>query len=153
MIQNQFLEKLKQLGIQIDIKEFNVSTKTAEEAAKAIGCEINQIAKSIVFDALGEPVLVILSGGNRVNEENISSYLLKPIKKADADFVYEKTGFSIGGVPPFGHKEKIKHIFLDEDLLNYQEIWCAAGAPFSVFKISPQRLIEITQAKLVDIKV
>lgn len=150
MIRNQFLEKLKQLGIQIDIKEFNVSTKTAEEAARAIGCEINQIAKSIVFDALGEPVLVILSGGNRVNEENISSYLLKPIKKADADFVRDKTGYSIGGVPPFGHKTETK-TFIDKDLLKYEEIWAAAGNGNTVFRISPEELIKYSKGQILDV--
>lgn len=151
IIQNLFLDKLQELGIQIDIKEFNVSTKTAEEAARAIGCKINQIAKSIVFDAQGEIVLVIVSGGNKVNEAKMSFYLSKSVKKADANFVKEKTGYSIGGVPPFGHKTEIK-TFIDKDLLKYKEIWAAAGSDNTVFKISPEELIKYSRGKILDIK-
>jgi prolyl-tRNA editing enzyme YbaK/EbsC (Cys-tRNA(Pro) deacylase) len=150
IIQNLFLDKLQELGIQIDIKEFNVSTKTAEEAARAIGCKINQIAKSIVFDAQGELVLVIVSGGNRVNEAKMSFYLSKIDNKADANFVKEKTGYSIGGVPPFGHKTEIK-TFIDKDLLKYKEIWAAAGSDNTVFKISPAELIKYSKGQILDI--
>ena len=150
IIQNLFLDKLQELGIQIDIREFNVSTKTAEEAAKAIGCKINQIAKSIVFDAQGEPVLVIVSGGNKVNEAKMSFYLSKSVKKADANFVKEKTGYSIGGVPPFGHKTEIK-TFIDKDLLKYKEIWAAAGSDNTVFKISSEELIKYSKGQILDI--
>lgn len=132
---------------------FDDSTKTAQEAADQIGVEIGKIGKSIIFRSNNEPILVITSGKNKVSIEKLEKLIGEKIEKADADFVYKKTGFSIGGVPPFGHQERIKHIFLDEDLLNYQEIWCAAGTPFSVFKIGSRRLIEITQAKLVDIKI
>ena len=151
MLQNLFLDKLKELGIQVDIKEFNVPTKTAEEAAMVIGCEINQIAKSIVFDVQGETVLVIVSGGNKVNEAKMNSYLSKSIKKADADFVKEKTGYSIGGVPPFGHKTEIK-TFIDENLLKYKEIWAAAGSCNAVFKTSPKELIKRSQGMVLNIK-
>ncbi|MFA5392496.1 MAG: YbaK/EbsC family protein [Candidatus Paceibacterota bacterium] len=150
IIQNLFLDKLKELGIQIDIKEFDVSTKTAEEAARAIGCEINQIAKSIIFNVQEEIVLVIVSGGNKVNEAKMSSYLSKLVKKADADFVKEKTGYSIGGVPPFGHKTEIK-TFIDKDLLKYKEIWAAAGSDNTVFKISPEELIKYSKGQIIDI--
>ena len=150
IIQNLFLDKLQELGIQIDIKEFNVPTKTAEEAARAIGCKINQIAKSIVFDAQEEIVLVIVSGGNKVNEAKMSFYLSKLVKKADADFVKEKTGYSIGGVPPFGHKTEIK-TFIDKDLLKYKEIWAAAGSDNTVFKISPAELIKHSKGQILDI--
>jgi len=150
IIQNLFLDKLQELGIQIDIREFNVSTKTAEEAAKAIGCKINQIAKSIVFDAQGEPVLVIVSGGNKVNEAKMSFYLSKSVKKADANFVKEKTGYSIGGVSPFGHKTEIK-TFIDKDLLKYKEIWAAAGSDNTVFKISSEELIKYSKGQILDI--
>jgi len=149
MLQNLFLDKLKELGIQIDVKEFNVSTKTAEEAARAIGCKINQIAKSIVFDAQGEPVLVIVSGGNKVNEAKMSFHLSKSVKKADANFVKEKTGYSIGGVPPFGYKTEIK-TFIDKDLLKYKEIWAAAGGDNTVFKIFPEELIKYSKGQILD---
>ena len=148
-----FKKILQEYGLENNVVIFDNSTKTAQEAADQIGAEIGQIGKSIILKLNNEPVIVIVSGENKISIEKLEKLIGEIIEKADADFVYEKTGFSIGGVPPFGHKEKIKHIFLDEDLLNYQEIWCAAGTPFSVFKISPQRLIKITQAKLVNIKV
>jgi len=148
-----FKKILQEYGLENNVVIFDNSTKTAQEAADQIGVEIGQIGKSIILKLNNEPVIVIVSGENKISIEKLEKLIGERIEKADADFVYEKTGFSIGGVPPFGHKEKIKHIFLDEDLLNYQEIWCAAGTPFSVFKISPQRLIKITQAKLVNIKV
>ena len=103
MSQNTFLDKLKELELQSEVKEFDVSTRTAAEAAAAIGCEINQIAKSIVFNVEGEIVLALVCGGNRVNEEKMSAHIGKTVKKADADFVKEKTGYTIGGVPPFGY--------------------------------------------------
>ena len=102
MSQNMFLDKLKELGLNVEVKEFDTSTRTAAEAAAAIGCELNQIVKSIVFIVEGEIVLVLVCGGNRVNEAKMSAYLSKTVKKADADFVKEKTGYTIGGVPPFG---------------------------------------------------
>jgi len=148
-----FKKILQEYGLENNVVIFDNSTKTAQEAADQIGVEIGQIGKSIILKLNNEPVIVIVSGENKISIEKLEKLIGEIIEKADADFVYEKTGFSIGGVPPFGHKEKIKHMFLDEDLLNYQEIWCAAGTPFSVFKISSQRLIEITQAKLVNIKV
>jgi len=147
-----FKKILQEYSLENNVVIFDNSTKTAQEAADQIGVQIGQIGKSIIFKLNNEPILVITSGKNKVSIEKLEKLTGEGIEKADADFVYEKTGFSIGGVPPFGHKEKIKHIFLDKDLLNYQEIWCAAGTPFSVFKISSQRLIEIAQAKLADIK-
>lgn len=147
-----FKKILQEYSLENNVVIFDNSTKTAQEAADQIGVQIGQIGKSIIFKLNNEPILVIASGKNKVSIEKLEKLIGEGIEKADADFVYEKTGFSIGGVPPFGHKEKIKHIFLDKDLLNYQEIWCAAGTPFSVFKISSQRLIEIAQAKLADIK-
>ena len=147
-----FKKILQEYSLENNVIIFDNSTKTAQEAADQIGVQIGQIGKSIIFKLNNEPILVITSGKNKVSIEKLEKLIGEGIEKADADFVYEKTGFSIGGVPPFGHKEKIKHIFLDKDLLNYQEIWCAAGTPFSVFKISSQRLIEIAQAKLADIK-
>ena len=147
-----FKKILQEYSLENNVVIFDNSTKTAQEAADQIGVQIGQIGKSIIFKLNNEPILVITSGKNKVSIEKLEKLIGEGIEKADADFVYEKTGFSIGGVPPFGHKEKIKHIFLDKDLLNYQEIWCAAGTPFSVFKINSQRLIEIAQAKLADIK-
>jgi len=151
MLQNTFLDKLKELGLNVEIKEFDVSTRTAAEAAAAIGCEINQIAKSIVFNVEGEIVLVLVCGGDRVNEEKMSAHLGKVLKKADADFVKEKTGYTIGGVPPFGYEIQ-PQTFIDEDLLKYKEIWAAAGTNNTVFKTSPEELIRYSQGTVLDIK-
>ncbi|MFZ2414447.1 MAG: YbaK/EbsC family protein [Minisyncoccia bacterium] len=151
MLQNLFLDKLKGLGTQPEIKEFDVSTRTAAEAATAIGCDINQIAKSIVFNMEGGIVLVLVCGSSRVNEEKLSAHLGKVLKKADADFVKEKTGYTIGGVPPFGYEAQ-PQTFIDEDLLNYKEVWAAAGANNTVFKTSSQELIKYSQGTVLDIK-
>ncbi|MCW8309515.1 YbaK/EbsC family protein [Acidiphilium sp. PA] len=113
------------------------STRTADDAAQALGCEKSQIIKSLVFRAVptSEPVLVLASGPNRVNEKVISHLLGHKIAKADADFVKDTTGFSIGGVPPLGHKTPMR-IFVDEDLLAFHETWAAAGTQNAVFKIT-----------------
>jgi len=145
-----FLDKLKELGLQPEVKEFDVSTRTAAEAAAAIGCDINQIAKSIVFNVEGEIVLVLVCGGNRVNEEKLSTHLGKVVKKADADFVKEKTGYTIGGVPPFGYETQ-PQTFIDKELLNYKEVWAAAGANNTVFKTSPQELIKYSQGTVLNV--
>jgi len=147
----KFLEKF---GIKSKVREFSETTKTAADAAKALNCEIGQIAKSIIFKGIlsNEPVLVIASGGNRINEKIISERLGEEIEKADADFVRQKTGFAIGGVSPFGHREKIK-TFIDKDLLEYKVIWAAAGTPNAVFPLAPEELVKITEGQVVELKV
>lgn len=144
---------LKELGLDINVVEFSESTRSSQEAANAIGCDVGQIAKSIIFKGKSsqKPILVIASGVNRVNEKAIRELSGEKPEKADADFVLQSTGFIIGGVPPIGHKEKIKP-YIDEDLLNYEEIWAAAGTPNSVFKITPGELVNITEGSVVSIK-
>jgi len=145
-------EFLKKYGIKSEVKELSETTKTAAEAAKALNCEIGQIAKSIVFKGKfsNQPILVIASGSNRIGEKTIAAYLGEEIEKADADFVREKTGFAIGGVPPFGHREKIK-TFIDEDLLRYRVIWAAAGTHIAVFPLSLEELVKATAGKVVKV--
>jgi len=150
MSQTTFLDKLKELGLQPEVKEFDTSTRTAAEAAAAIGCDINQIAKSIVFNVEGEIILVLVCGGNRVNEEKLSAHLGKTVKKADADFVKEKTGYTIGGVPPFGYETQ-PQTFIDEEPLNYKEVWAAAGANNTVFKTSPEELIRYSKGTALNV--
>lgn len=143
---------LRNAGIATEIKRFPESTRTAQEAADVIGCDVAQIAKSLIFKSeTNQAVLVIASGINRVDTEKIKALIGKNIGKADADFVLEKTGFVIGGVPPVGHSTKITPL-IDEDLLRHQEIWASAGTQNSVFKITPQDLINITQAKVANTK-
>jgi prolyl-tRNA editing enzyme YbaK/EbsC (Cys-tRNA(Pro) deacylase) len=145
-------EAIRSLGYPFEVVELPESTRSAQEAAEAIGCRVEQIAKSIVFStAKGEmPLLIIASGSNRVNELRISEYLGEPIQKAGADFVRASTGFSIGGVPPVGHLKKLQ-IFIDEDLLKCEEIWAAAGTPHAVFRLTPTDLVKMTKAKVISI--
>ena len=134
-----------------EVTVFNQSTRTAQEAAKALNCDLGQIAKSIIFKSKsGKPVLVIASGRNRVEEKIISEILQEEVNKAEADFVKDKTGSVIGGVPPYGHKEKIM-TFIDEDLKKFERIWAAAGKPNAVFKLTFEELKERSGGKVVVI--
>ncbi len=141
------------LGKDLEVVELPQSTRTAAEAAAAIGCAVAQIAKSIVFrrGADGEPVLVVASGANRISEAKVAALLGSSIGKADADFVREKTGFAIGGIPPLGHAAPI-FTLLDQDLLQLPEIWAAAGTPNAVFRLDPRDLVELTGGRLADVK-
>jgi prolyl-tRNA editing enzyme YbaK/EbsC (Cys-tRNA(Pro) deacylase) len=143
---------LMEHGFNCTVLELSESTRTAKEAARAVGCQVGQIVKSLVFKGKKSqiPILVIASGPNRVNEEKISGMVSEPIKMAHADFVRKKTGFAIGGVPPFGHFEKLK-TFIDEDLFQYDEIWAAAGNPHALFKLTPDNLVEMTGGQVVSI--
>jgi prolyl-tRNA editing enzyme YbaK/EbsC (Cys-tRNA(Pro) deacylase) len=140
------------IGLQLEVVELPGSTRTSQEAAQAVGCLVGQIAKSIIFQALAShrPILVIASGPNRVNEKLIEDLISEPIVKADADFVRQRTGFVIGGVPPVGHIENLE-TFLDQDLLQYQEIWAAAGTPHAVFRLTPGDLLRMTSGKVIRV--
>jgi prolyl-tRNA editing enzyme YbaK/EbsC (Cys-tRNA(Pro) deacylase) len=146
-------DALKALGFANQVVELQATTRTSADAAQAVGCAVEQIAKSIVFRGkqTQKPILVIASGPNRVNEKRIEELISEPLGKADADFVRTHTGFVIGGVPPIGHLEKVE-IFIDEDLLKYEEIWAAAGSPNAVFKLTPSELIQMTGGRVVSIK-
>lgn len=146
-------EILLALGFSCQVTEMPQTTRTAVEAATAIGCTVAQIAKSLVFKTkqTGKPVLVIASGSNRVKEKKIETVLGERLDKADADFVREHTGFAIGGVPPVGHTSSFD-IFIDEDLLRYQEIWAAAGTPFAVFRLTPEDLVKMTGGRVISVK-
>ncbi|EPY12648.1 YbaK/EbsC family protein [Paenibacillus alvei] len=145
-------DKLAARGLPNQVVELPDSTRTAQEAANTIGCEISQIAKSIIFrrKATDLPLLIVASGTNRVNERAISHLLNEKIGKADADFVREHTGYVIGGVPPFAHKESIETL-IDEELMKYEVIWAAAGHPKAVFQLTPEQLVELTNGKVVSI--
>ncbi len=144
---------LEAMGFAYRVVELPDITRTAREAAQAIGCQVAQIAKSLIFKTkyTHRPILVIASGVNRVNEERIRALVSEPIEKADADFVREKTGFVIGGVPPIGHKEPLD-TFIDADLFQYEEIWAAAGHPHAVFKLTPEDLKTMTGGRVIRIK-
>ncbi len=132
-------------GMELEVRELPASTRTAAEAASAIGCEVSQIAKSLVFHRRQSdaPLLVIASGTNRVNSEAVSALVGERITLATAEFVRARTGFSIGGVPPVGHASPMD-VFIDEDLRRYDEIWAAAGTSHAVFRLTPSDLEALT---------
>ena len=144
---------LNKFGYELNVLEFSDSTRTAQDAAKAVGCTVGQIAKSLIFKGKTsqKPILIITSGSNRVNEKKVKEYIGEQLEKADADFVLEHTGFVIGGVPPVGHATPI-NTFIDEDLMRYNEIWAAAGTPNTVFKLTPEILAEITKGRIINVK-
>lgn len=126
------------------VVEFKQSARTAQEAADAIGCELDQIVKSLVFRTADDSaVLVLTAGGNRVDEAVLGEAIGGEVRMGDAAFVRAHTGYAIGGVPPFGHPRRIETL-IDEDLLKYDEIWAAGGTPNTVFPIQPDRLLAIT---------
>jgi prolyl-tRNA editing enzyme YbaK/EbsC (Cys-tRNA(Pro) deacylase) len=138
-------------GLPHAVVEFEQTTRSAADAAAAIGCTVAQIAKSILFKAAsGTPVLVIASGPNRVDEAKLAAALGEAVGKADADFVRAATGFAIGGVPPLGHAQPPR-ILIDKDLLALPTIWAAAGTPNAVFQLAPDELVGMTGGKVADI--
>ena len=139
-------------GLTREIRELAQSTRSAAEAAAALGCQVDQIAKSLIFRGTESDrvVLVIASGANRVDEAKVAAIVGEPITKADATFVRGRTGFAIGGVPPIGHATT-PHTLIDEDLLNWQEIWAAAGTPNSIFRLTPGELVAMTDGHVAQI--
>lgn len=140
-------------GIDVRPTRFPEGTHTAADAARAIGCRLAQIVKTLVFvDGDGEPVVFFVSGANRLDPaKGAAAAGLAELRKADARATKERTGFSIGGIPPFGHDHPIP-MFVDEDLLAFDEVWAAAGLPDAVFPISPQELQRASGAHAVDVK-
>ena len=140
-------------GIPCHVTEMTETTRTAEDAAKAVGCGVGQIVKSLVFKGKvsGAPFLVVASGANRVDLKKIADLAAEKVKMAPPDFVREKTGFAIGGVPPLGHAAPMD-VFIDEDLLEHEKIWAAAGTPHALFQLSPEDLRLMTKGKVATIK-
>jgi len=139
-------------GVTIDIKVLDQSSRTAEEAAAACGTTVGQIVKSLVFAGAesGKPVLLLVSGANRVKEGLVGRIIGEKIVRPDADFVRDKTGFAIGGIPPFGHAEKLA-TYIDEDMMAFDTVWAAAGTPNSVFEIRPTELQHACGASLIAV--
>jgi prolyl-tRNA editing enzyme YbaK/EbsC (Cys-tRNA(Pro) deacylase) len=146
-------DALNHKGLECIVRELPQSTRTAVDAATAIGCDVSQIVKSLIFKTktTHRPVLILASGPNRVDEKVIEGAMGEEIIKADADFAREITGFAIGGIPPVGHKQKIDFIFIDEDLLKFDSVWAAAGTPNAVFNLSGNDLLEMTTGKVISI--
>jgi len=143
---------LESKGVETQVIELPESTRTAVEAARAIGCEVAHIAKSLVFRTAktGRSILVIASGSNRVDEKEIARLISEPIEKASPGFVREKTGYAIGGVPPVAHVHE-PVVFIDQDLQANATIWAAAGTPRTVFRITPKKLAEVTGGRVIRI--
>lgn len=138
-------------GIAIAVRQFPQGTRTAPDAARAVGCEVGQIVKSLVFMAAGRPVVALVSGANRLDETRLGAVAGEPVTKAGAEVARSATGYSIGGVPPFGHATDVR-VYMDRDLLAFPVVWAAAGRPDSVFEIEPDRLRELSKAEVVDLK-
>jgi prolyl-tRNA editing enzyme YbaK/EbsC (Cys-tRNA(Pro) deacylase) len=132
---------LRAAGVDADVREFPEGTRTAPEAAAAVGCEVGQICKSLVFRVADAPLLIVASGANRVDAGRFGAFM------ADARWVRDQTGFAIGGVPPVGHPRPIETV-VDEDLLRYDVVWAAAGTPRAVFAIAPDRLVAVSGARV-----
>lgn len=144
---------LHSFGSDYKVIEFSELTRTAQEAADRVGCELGQIVKSLIFKGTSsnKGVLVLTSGANRVDENKVSQYAGKSIGRADPEFVRTATGFAIGGVPPFGHNQPLE-TYIDEDLLQFVSVWAAAGTPNAVFQLPPTDLVKITAGKIVRIR-
>jgi len=143
---------LEDSGLGISVRQFPAGTRTATDAARAVGCDVAQIVKSLVFVAGGRPVIALVSGANRLDENRLAAAAGDPVLKADAETARTATGYAIGGVPPFGHATEVP-VYMDRDLLGYPVVWAAAGRPDSVFEIAPERLRELSRATVLDLKV
>jgi len=144
-------EAAAQYGLDVDVHEFPEGTKTAADAAEAIGCDVAQIASSLVFVADGQPVVVVTSGANRVSEDRLADALgAESVRMAEPDEVKEATGWSIGGVPPFCHETDVP-VLLDRTLLDHETVWAAAGTPDAVWPADPEALVEIADAQVADV--
>ena len=148
----QVQQAIKAFGLDCQVVEMQTTTRSAQDAAQALGCRVEQIVKSLVFKGkkTQKPVLVLAGGANRVNVKNLREHVSEAVKMADPDFVQAETGFAIGGVPPIGHAQKLM-TFIDEDLMQHEEIWAAAGTSNTMFKITPHDLQKITSGQVISI--
>jgi prolyl-tRNA editing enzyme YbaK/EbsC (Cys-tRNA(Pro) deacylase)/mannose-6-phosphate isomerase-like protein (cupin superfamily) len=145
-------EELRRLGATAEVREMPESTRTATDAAAAVGCAVAQIVKSLVFRSVvsDEPVLVLVSGADRVDEALLAQVVGEAVEQATGKFVRERIGYAIGGVPPVGHAQPVV-TYLDEHLLDHALVWAAAGTPRAVFCIAPAELVRITSARVVAV--
>ena len=152
----EFTERAREAyGLEVEPHEFPEGTKTAADAAEAVGCTVEQIASSIAFDVDGELVVVVTSGANHVDESKLATLLdasEDDVSMADADRIKKTLGWSIGGVPPFCHDTDVR-TFLDETLTEFETVWAAAGTPEAVFPVEPDTIRQHADARVVDIAV
>lgn len=150
----RFLTAARALGLEPELVSYEQSTRTAEQAAEAVGCDVSQIVKSLCFVVDGQPIMALVSGHNRLDEKKLASHFAvgrKKVKRADADIVKASTGYSIGGVAPLGHPITMP-ILVDEELMGHDAVWAAAGTPYAVFPIAPQTLAEVVGGVVIDLK-
>ena len=149
----QVRRALAAAGLAARIVQMPASTRTAEEAAAACRCDVAQIVKSLVFrgGASGEPLLLLVSGRNRVDTAKVAATIGEALTRPDAQFVRDVTGFAIGGIPPFGHATPLA-TWADEDLFQYETVWAAAGTPNAVFSVNPARLRDAVGAQVIAVK-
>lgn len=146
----RFEDWLTEQDLDIQVRTFPAGTRTAEDAARAIGCDVAQIVKSLIFTVDGRPVVALVSGANRVSPARLAALAGGPVTKADADLAREATGYAIGGVPPFGHTTMLP-VFMDPDLARHEVVWAAAGRPDAVFSITPAQLAELSGARVEEL--
>ena len=146
-------DALKNLNYNYEVIEFSESTRTALEAAERVGCKVGQIVKSLIFrgKTSGRPILILTSGANQVDVKRMRVHIEEKIGRAEANFVRDQTGFAIGGIPPLGHLHPID-TYIDEDLLQYEKIWAAAGTPNAVFEMDANQLKKMTGGRIVAVK-
>ncbi len=143
---DRFMEAARAEGIEPGVRRFPEGTKTADDAARAIGCDVGQIVKSLVFMADDRPVMAFTSGANRVDERKLAVIVgAQEVRRATPEEARSATGFAVGGTPPFGHPERLTCL-VDHDLLAWDEIWAAAGTPDAVFPLTPADLLRVTGA-------
>jgi prolyl-tRNA editing enzyme YbaK/EbsC (Cys-tRNA(Pro) deacylase) len=148
----RFEEAARTAGLALEIRRFPQGTKTAADAARAIGCDIGQIVKSLVFVADGRPFLALTSGSNRADAGRLAKLLgSAKVRRASPEEAREATGYAIGGTPPFGHPGSLR-VLVDRDLLAYDVVWAAAGTPDSVFPISPTEVLRATEGEVADFR-
>ena len=148
-MRERVIDSARLLGLDVDVERLDSSTKTVKDAAAAVGCHEAEIAKSLVFIADGDPVLCVASGEHRVDLEKLADVLdVAEVRQAAPDEVRAATGFSVGGVPPFGHGLPI---VIDEALLRHPRIWAAGGDQNSLFCVSPEELVSCTQARVAEV--
>ena len=143
---------MRPLDITVEITEHAESSRTAEEAAARCGCDVAQIVKSLIFQEVqsGKPVLLLVSGANRVNQAAVAETIGDTLMRPDAGYVREKTGYAIGGIPPLGHAQSLP-TYVDEDLLTFPVVWAAAGTPNAVFPTAPADLVEAAGAQVINV--
>ena len=147
---DRFIGEAEASGLDIEIQRYPDGTRTAADAAAAVGCKIDQIVKSLVFMADVRPILILCSGARRVDEEKLAEYIGTEIRIAGASEVRAATGYAIGGTPPLGHTVPLKTV-VDPHLMEFEEIWAAAGTPDSVFPIQPKELVKAPSGAVVAV--